>query len=126
MQTIKSIDQGSDWLERSEWEQTIQGDQPDLTPATDAGLGPILTDEVRNALKPIFQTRIERTTYSRNGDGTNIILAMDEGQIVANDSSCPVSEIELELKQGTTAETFQDRARNKRDCPRSTRCQKQI
>lgn len=106
VQTIKSIDQGSDWLERSEWEQTIQGDQPDLAPATDAGLGPILTDEVRKALKPIFQTRIERTTYSRNGDGTNIILAMDEGQIVANDSSCPVSEIELELKRGTTAELF--------------------
>ena len=30
IQTIKTINQGSDWLERSEWEQSIEGDQPDL------------------------------------------------------------------------------------------------
>src|SRR5215470_6697186 len=36
VQTIKSVNQGSDWLERSEWEQVIMGDQPDLTHVTDA------------------------------------------------------------------------------------------
>src|SRR5262249_3298603 len=38
IQTIKSVDQGSDWLERSEWEQTIEGDQPDLTHVTNVPL----------------------------------------------------------------------------------------
>jgi inorganic triphosphatase YgiF len=33
-------------------------------------------------------------------------MAVDEGQIVATDSSCPVSEIELELKHGNPAELF--------------------
>ena len=107
IQTIKSVDQGSDWLERSEWEQAIQGDQPDLTSLTDASLRPVLTDNVCNALKPVFETRIERTTYNRNEKGSNIVVAMDEGQIIANGSSCPVSEIELELKEGNTAELFE-------------------
>src|SRR5215813_3826274 len=107
VQTIKSVNQGSDWFERSEWEQTIESDQPDLTRLTDNALRPILTESVRNALKPVFETRIERTTYKRNGNGTNIVMAVDEGQIVANDLSCPVCEIELELKHGTTAELFE-------------------
>src|SRR5664280_3547682 len=33
-------------------------------------------------------------------------MAIDEGQIVATDSSSPVSEIELELKHGNPAELF--------------------
>src|SRR5262245_47485620 len=107
VQTIKSVNQGSDWLERSEWEQTIEGGQPDLTHVTNAALRRILTDEVRNALKPIFQTRIERTTCHVNGNATDVVLAVDEGQIIAKDSSCPVAEIELELKRGTTSRLFE-------------------
>ena len=106
VQTIKTANQGSDWVERSEWEQAIKGDQPDLTRVMDTALGPILTDDVRNTLKPVFETRIERTAYHLNGDENNIVIAVDEGQIVAPDSSCPVSEIELELKHGNQPEHF--------------------
>jgi inorganic triphosphatase YgiF len=105
VQTIKTAN-GSGFLERSEWEQPIEGDQPDLSRVTDAALGPILTDEVRDALKPVFETRIERTAYHLNGNDADIVVAIDEGQIVATDSSCPVSEIELELKHGNPAELF--------------------
>src|SRR5262245_29706139 len=106
IQTIKAVTQGSDWFQRSEWEQPIQGDQPDFTGLTDAALRPILTD-IRDALKPLFETRITRTTYNRSGNGTNIVVAVDEGQLIANDFSFPVSEIELELKQGTPADLFE-------------------
>lgn len=106
VQTIKTVNQGSDWFERSEWEQSIDGDQPDLTRAMDTALGPILTDDVRHALKPIFETRIARTAYHLNGNDTAITMALDEGQIVGTDSSCPVSEIELELEHGNPAELF--------------------
>lgn len=106
VQTIKSVNKGSDWFERLEWEQSIEGDQPDLTRVMDTALGPILTDDVRNALKPIFETRIERTAYHLNGNNTAIAMAVDEGQIVATDSSCPVSEIELELEHGNPADLF--------------------
>ena len=73
---------------------------------TDTALGPVLTDDIRGALKPIFETRIERTTYRLNGNDTDIALAFDNGRIVAGDSSCTVSEIELELKHGNPAELF--------------------
>ena len=106
IQTIKTADYGSGYFERSEWEQAIEGDQPDLTGVMDTALGPILTDDVRNALKPIFETRIERTAYHLSGNDTDIVMAVDEGQIIVTGSSCPVSEIELELKHGNPAELF--------------------
>ncbi len=106
VQTIKSADQGVGLFERSEWEQTIEGDQPDLTGVKDTALGRILTDDVRKALKPVFETRIERTAYHLNGNGADIVMAIDEGQILASNSSQPVSEIELELKQGKPADLF--------------------
>jgi triphosphatase len=104
IQTIKSADHGI--FERSEWEQPIESDQPNLALAADTPLAPLLTDEVRDALKPLFETRIERTTYRLNGGDTDIAIAFDEGRIVATKSSCPVSEIELELKRGEPAELF--------------------
>jgi triphosphatase len=104
IQTIKSADHGI--FERSEWEQPIESDQPNLALAADTPLGPLLTDDIRNTLKPVFETRIERTAFRLNGSDTNIAIAFDEGRIVATDSSCAVSEIELELKHGKPAELF--------------------
>jgi triphosphatase len=53
---------------------------------------------VRKPLKPIFGTRVERTAYHLNGNGADIVMAIDEGQILANGSSRPVSEIELDVE----------------------------
>jgi inorganic triphosphatase YgiF len=106
IQTIKSAEHGAGLFERSEWEQAIEGDQPDLSNVKDTALGEILTDEVRKALKPVFETRIERTAYHLNGESADIVMAIDEGQILSPDSSRPVSEIELELKHGSPADLF--------------------
>ena len=106
VQTIKTSNQGSYSIERSEWEQLIDGDKPELADITDATLVPILTDDVRNTLKPVFETRIERTAYRLDGNNTTITMAVDEGQIVGPGSSCPVFEIELELKHGNPIELF--------------------
>ena len=106
VQTIKSTDHGVGLFERSEWEETIEGDQPDLSRVKDTALSRILVNEVSNALKPVFKTRIERTAYHLNGNGAEIVMAIDEGQIFATDASRPVSEIELELKHGNPADLF--------------------
>ncbi len=106
VQTIKSTDRGAGFFERSEWEDTIEGDQPDLSRVTDTALSRILVDEVRQNLKPVFETRIERTAYHLNGNGADIVMAIDEGQILATGCSRPISEIELELKHGTPADIF--------------------
>jgi triphosphatase len=104
IQTIKSAEHGN--FERSEWEQPIESDQPNLALAADTPLAPLLTDKVRLALTPVFETRIERTAYRVNGGATDIAVAFDSGKIIATGSSCPVSEIELELKHGEPAELF--------------------
>ena len=106
VQTIKSADPCVGLFERSEWEQTIEDDRPDVSGVKDTALGEILTDEVGKELRPVFETRIERTAYHLNGNGADIILAIDEGQILAQDSSQPVSEIELELRQGNPSDLF--------------------
>src|ERR1039458_3879367 len=55
LQTIKTADHSSGFLERSEWEQAIEDDQPDLSLVMDTALGPLLTDNIRNALRPVFE-----------------------------------------------------------------------
>ena len=106
VQTIKSAGRGVGLFERSEWEQTIEGNQPYLSSSKDTALGRILTDDVCKTLKPIFETKIERTAYHLNCDGADIVMAIDEGQILAPNSSRPVSEVELELKEGKPADLF--------------------
>jgi triphosphatase len=104
IQTIKSAHHGV--FERSEWEHDLAGDQPNLALVADTALGPILTDDIRTTLKPIFETRIERTSYRLNGGSNDIAIAFDKGRIVAPGASCAVCEIELELKRGDPAELF--------------------
>jgi triphosphatase len=106
VQTIKSTDHGVGLFERSEWQQTIEGDEPDLSHVNDTALGPLLADDVRKALKPVFETRFERTACHLNSNGADVVMAIDEGQILATGSSRPISEIELELKRGTAADLF--------------------
>ena len=106
IQTVKAVNHGAGYFERSEWEQAIEGDQPDLSGVKDTALGPILIDDMHKTLKPVFETRIERTAYHLNGNDADIIMAIDEGQILATGSSRPVSEIELELKHGDPADLF--------------------
>jgi triphosphatase len=106
VQTIKSADHGVGLFERSEWEQPVESDQPDLSGVQDTILGPIFTDDVCRELKPVFETRIERTAYHLSENGADILMVIDEGKILASDSSQPVSEIELELKEGKPADLF--------------------
>jgi triphosphatase len=106
VQTIKSAGRGVGLLERSEWEQTIEGDQPDLSCMKGTELGKILADDEDMALKPVFETRIERTQYHLGENGSDIVVAIDEGQILASDGTQSVSEIELELKHGAPADLF--------------------
>ena len=66
IQTIKSTDRGAGFFERSEWEQTIEGNQPDLSRVKDTALDRILINKHKPS-KPIFETRVERTAYHLNG-----------------------------------------------------------
>ncbi|AQR68290.1 hypothetical protein BZG29_07890 [Janthinobacterium sp. LM6] len=105
---------------RHEWEGEVSGPQPDLA-ALDSAIGrkqPIRAllrqDVIRDALQPVFTTRMERTVWQlRTPQGDEIECVLDQGVIEsgadgANGAvrSVPVSEIELELKQGQAASLF--------------------
>jgi triphosphatase len=106
IQTVNAANIGAGYFERSEWEQVIEGNRPDLVLIKDTPLGAILANEADKALQPVFETRIKRRVYHLNESGADVVMTIDQGKIFATGSSLPVSEIELELKRGNPADLF--------------------
>jgi len=105
IQTIKALRPAS-LLERSEWERELPTREPDLDAAKDTALEALLAPEVRAALRPRFETRVRRKTYRLERGGSDVEVAIDEGEIVAASRRRPISELELELKGGDTSGLF--------------------
>src|SRR5262249_174376 len=62
----------------------------------------LLNRKSRRQLKPVFETRVRRTTYPLSSHHSDIALTLDKGTITnGRDSS-----IELELKRGDEVELF--------------------
>jgi inorganic triphosphatase YgiF len=106
VQTIKAADSEAELFERFEWEQELLSREPNLDAASGTALAALLTPKVRASLRPRFETRIRRKIYRPVRDGIEIEVAIDQGEIVGGARSVPISELELELKAGQTAELF--------------------
>jgi inorganic triphosphatase YgiF len=98
LQTIKAS--GTDLVRRSEWEDEIDDDRPQLSLAKHTALAPILTGRIKKELRPIFETSVERLILPLRVGKSEIELAFDRGRIVTPDDSDVISEIEIELKSG--------------------------
>ena len=102
VQTVKAENPTqADILERKEWEDQIPSKRPVLdAPKT----GKRLPDTVRGEeLRPVFTTTVTRTVIEISpGPSARIEAAIDEGEIRTSkgDAVEPISEIELELKNG--------------------------
>jgi inorganic triphosphatase YgiF len=108
VQTIKHSGNGAAGLfERAEWEETIEGRDPDWKVAKRSGLAPLVNKKLRARAKPVFETRVRRTSYRVRGRGGDIKLVLDEGSIKADARSTPVAEIELEVEKGRPATAFE-------------------
>ncbi len=107
IQTVKTGDSETGGLfSRGEWEGPVPSlePQPDIVddPNVRSALGLILPGE----LHPVFTTRVHRETQEVNGTDSLgrvkvIEAAFDRGQIEAADAVQPLSEIELELVEGS-------------------------
>ncbi|PPD47613.1 MAG: hypothetical protein CTY12_03700 [Methylotenera sp.] len=109
IQSVKSTGRSLTGLhQRMEWENVIAANHPDYTKILDPVLIKLFTDQkLRNALRPIFQTEIRRSEWQLAFDnGDKIELALDLGQLVVDNKSESISEIELELKAGHTGRLF--------------------
>src|SRR4051794_30530348 len=108
LQTVKlASDHAGGAFNRSEWEMPVQGPAPDFGTldgsAAREKLGAVAPDE----LKPVFSSHIKRSVRLLrrgpvNGEGGALIeVAIDNGEIRTPDGAAlPVSDIELELKDG--------------------------
>ncbi|MGZ5918074.1 MAG: CYTH and CHAD domain-containing protein [Methyloceanibacter sp.] len=104
VQTIKVA--GPTLFDRPEWEHRVGGSHPDLGAAEATGLAPFMDARVRERLRPLFKTLIERTVYHLDRNGSEIELALDQGEVEADSRRAPILEMELELKRGHPAELF--------------------
>jgi triphosphatase len=107
VQTVKQeTGESETLLDRNEWEYPVRSKQPDLDAARDTALGPLLNKKLRRSLKPVFETRVQRSVYPIQRGDSEIELIIDQGKIEAGQESAPLCEVELELKRGTSAELF--------------------
>lgn len=91
--------------DRLEWEHEIDSDAPVLT-GSKHPLAAAVGAKVIARIAPVFRSLIERTTASVALDGALIEVAVDQGEVDADARRTPVCEIELELKQGSSAALF--------------------
>jgi len=107
VQTIKQTGNGSAGLfDRAEWEQTIEGQGPDWKAAKKTALAPLVKKKLRDGARPIFRTRVRRTSYRLRDRGGDLKLAFDEGSVNADGRAAPIAEIELEVENGRRSAAF--------------------
>jgi inorganic triphosphatase YgiF len=106
VQTIKSANGNAGLFDRSEWEHEVKDRDMDLIAASGTALEPLLSVRVRNALRPVFETRVNRTVYQLARKGSDIEVALDRGVVKGGGRQAAIHEIELELKHGEPAELF--------------------
>jgi len=110
IQTIKSIERSSSGLhQRIECEDITMSGHPDFGKITDPILGKIFDDKLlQTSLRPIFSTKVRRTEWQLGFDsGAKIELSLDLGELIVKEKREPISEIELELKNGNTGCLFE-------------------
>jgi triphosphatase len=107
VQTVKSDDRaGPGGITRGEWEDAIATGNPDPSATV---TGRFLTPEVADQLVPLFRSEIVRRTVVLSATGgTCIEAAIDQGRVYAprQRAADPISEIELELKEGAAGEIY--------------------
>jgi triphosphatase len=105
IQTIKATG-NSGPFERDEWEAEIPGNEPDLNLANGTALEPLLNNKLRRRLKPLFETRVQRTVYPVANDARAFASTVDRGTINIGTCSLQLCEIELEFERGNVEDLF--------------------
>src|SRR5262245_14123578 len=102
MQTVKAehhVDGGVS--NPIELEAPVDGEKPDLAKIADEKVKRAVRMATKGTtLKPVFETVVQRTTRMIKAQGSEIELAVDDGEVRAGDQVRDVREAELELKAG--------------------------
>jgi len=126
-QAIKSSGKSIGGLhQRLEWEDLLSKNEPDFSKVTEPHLVNIFADaKLRDALKPIFMVDVMRTDWQiKYPDGSKIEVSVDIGDLKVKEadswrSVTPITELEIELKQGKTVHLFELALALQQDIPLS-------
>ncbi|MGO4170821.1 CYTH and CHAD domain-containing protein [Bosea sp. TAF32] len=107
VQTVKAG--GDGLIERREWEEPVDGPEPDRDALRGTPLAKLLGRKAK--LAALFTVSVERATCLVSQGSSRIEVALDQGRVTnpgAENGSdvAAISEIELELKQGTAEDLF--------------------
>jgi triphosphatase len=106
VQTLKV--QNSSILDRSEWEERITQNLPDLGALRKTSLASCFTKRrVRERLHPVIHVDVDRLSATLDVGHSQIEATIDQGSIEAQGRSIPVHELELELKKGEKSALFE-------------------
>lgn len=109
VQTVKAAGEaGAGLFDRGEWEGPVGSGEPDLAAAEGSPLADILREH--DELRPVFESRVERTTWTVDRRATSLEVALDRGEVVRDlargRAHSPFAELEIELRSGDPAEIF--------------------
>ncbi len=105
VQTVKA-EGGDDPLRRGEWEASVASIAPDVGLAMPFVPTKLRAELASQPLQPVFTSDIRRHQRILDLPDGTIEVAFDRGVLKAGDRSMPVSEIELELKDGSPAAIY--------------------
>ena len=104
VQTLKSR-KGAGVFDRDEWETGVAGDRPDPSVLAETPAGRLLNGAL-DRLTPVFETSVDRTVHMWSEGGDLIEVALDQGEVIAQDQKAPLQELELELREGAPRALF--------------------
>ncbi len=108
IQCVKARGEGADAaFARREWEADVPEGRPDPRILKDGQGNGLLPVGSPDELEPVFQTRVKRThRLVASTEGDQVAVDLDVGEIAADGTSQPVSEVELELVTGEPRHVF--------------------
>lgn len=107
-QTIKTKGQVEGGLhQRPEYNVALPNNKPDLNLfEPDIWGQDVNVDLINSQIEALFSTNFERTTFELTHDDYKMEVVFDHGEVVREQESLPICEIELELISGSTSHLF--------------------
>lgn len=102
----QSVKGGDGGVNRFEQDHKLRGGLPDFSLLEGTPIASVIP--VADRLSPVFVTRVQRRSRRRATDGGRIEFSLDEGELIAQNRSWPILELELELKGGNPEALFDE------------------
>jgi triphosphatase len=103
LQTLKADRQLAEGVSNAvELEVRLETDRPDVARIADKKLRRTVAKAIKGtSLSPVFETVVQRTTRKLRTKGSEVELALDDGEVRTSEARAELHEAELELKAGS-------------------------